>query len=348
MGAITIFYRSKFYFSTVVLIKSFINPSVQNRVLIIMAVSTQVKTEVVKFPGFKYGVFERSEGRVNLSLYSDIGPGESASVLAPRSSPLADKVAFYVIGRDLALGLDQAETLPEPVKRIARNVYADCLARSRKKVPEPWQATWHKDAVLIEPSATIPGNSRPGEGYVAAKYFQNIERFTEDESDVVATPQTVEERLWLPQGGGKYMFPDVGQNTRFGLPQRTGELGEVVKAYVNADLGLTEEAASREASKFFRGSEGLFAVGSDSSSGGGALCVSLGGGPGYGYVGVGSFPLSRSASGASQASESVLNSESSFFDEQTGLPKSTVTETEYRRVVGELTGLKAKLKVLSE
>src|SRR3989338_6373568 len=111
-----------------------------------MDTATQVKIEAVIFTGFKYGVFERPKGRVNLSLYSDMGSGESAIVLAPRSSPLADKVAFYVIGRDLALGLDQAETLPEPIKRIARNVYADCLARSRKKVPEPWQATWHKDA----------------------------------------------------------------------------------------------------------------------------------------------------------------------------------------------------------
>jgi len=263
-----------------------------------MATKTRERIETLNFPGFKYNVFERPAGRIDLSLYSDIGSGEPASVLAPRSSPLADKVAFYTIGRDLTLGLEQAEALPEPVKRIGRAVYEDCQKRRRGE--ESYQATWHKDAVLIEPEATIPGNPRPGKDYVAARYFQNIERFKEDESDVVATPQTVEERLWLPMGDGKYMFPDVGQNTRFGLPQRTGEFGEVVKAYVNADLGLTEEAASREASKFFRGNEGLFAVGSDSDPGVGGLCVDLVGGPGGGCDGIGSFPLSRSASGASQ------------------------------------------------
>ncbi len=249
-------------------------------------------TGTIDFPSFKYGVFERPAGSVNLSLYRDIGTGEPSSVLAPRSSPLADKVAFYVIGRDLALGLEQAEALPEPVKRIGRAVYEDCQKRRRGE--DSWQGTWHKDAVLIEPEATIPGNPKPGEDYVAARYFQNITGFTEDGSDVVATPQTVEERLWLPQGGGKYMFPDVGQNTRYGLPQTTtDDLNATIKAWIGADLGLTEETAQAELSKFWRGGQGLFAVRFASNPDIGALCVSLSVVPRDGLVYVGSFPLSR-------------------------------------------------------
>ena len=104
----------------------------------------------IKFHGFTYGVFERPAGKVNLSLYSDTNPGETASVLAPRSSPLANKVAFYVIGRDLLLGVEGAEALPEPVKRIGRAVYKECQKR-RRVDKRKWEGHWHKDAVLIEP-----------------------------------------------------------------------------------------------------------------------------------------------------------------------------------------------------
>ena len=262
----------------------------KNRALIIM--STVAKVETLNFPGFKYGVFERLAGRVNLSLYSDVGSCEPASVLSPRSSPLADKVAFYVIGRDLVLGVEGAEALPKPVKRIGRAVYDACQKRRRGE--DNWQATWHKDAVLIEPGATIPGNPRPGKDYVASRFFQNIKGFSEDETDVITTSETTEERLWLPVGDGRYVLPTVGQNTRYGLPQETdGDLDKVVKAWVNVDLGLTEETAKAEVAKFFRGDQGLCAVWSDSDHVVGALFVSLLGRPSYGYGYIGSFPLSR-------------------------------------------------------
>jgi len=266
-------------------------------VLIIMSTATKERIETVDFQGFKYGVFERPAGRMNLSLYADIGSGELAHVLATRSSPLADKVAFYVIGRDLALGLEQAEALPEPVKRIGRAVYEDCQKRRKE---DDWQVTWHKDAVLIEPEAIIPGNPRPGKDYVASRYFQNITGFNKDQTDVVTTPETVEERLWLPLGGDRYMLPTVGPNKRYGLPDATtNSFDKTVKALVNADLGLTKETAKAEISKFFRGNSGLFAVWSGSDPDGGALCVDLSDGPRGGNGRFGSFPLSRLASGAS-------------------------------------------------
>ena len=46
--------------------------------------STATQVETLNFPGFKYGVFERPAGRMNLSLYADIGLGEPASILAPK------------------------------------------------------------------------------------------------------------------------------------------------------------------------------------------------------------------------------------------------------------------------
>ncbi len=248
--------------------------------------------ESIDFPGFKYGAFERPTGRMNLSLYGYMDICEQVDFLAPKSSPLADRVAFYIIGRDLTLGLKRAEALPESVKIIGRTVYEDCQKRRRGE--DKWQCTWHKDGGLIEPEATIPGNARPGKYYVAIRYFQNIKGFNDDLTDIIATSDTVEERLWLPPGG-KYVLPTIGPNTRYGLPQETTNDFEMcIEAYINADLGLTKETAKDEMSLFFNNvDEGLFAVMSDSFSGFGALYVKLVGWPWFVDEGLGSFRLSR-------------------------------------------------------
>jgi hypothetical protein len=259
-----------------------------------MDATAQAKTEIVDFPGFKYGVFEIPGGKLCLSLYADVGSNEPACVLATKSSPLADKVAFYTIGRDLALGSEQAEALPQPVKRVAKSVYEDCQARSMQRDSETRQGTWHKDGGFVEgPLETILGNLRPGNGYTVARYFQNIEGFT-DRMDVIATPETREERLWLPVGDGRrYILPIVGQNTRFGLPQATtDDFSKAVRAFADA-LGVSEEQAKHHVSRFSRVRRGLFAVCSESYSGNGALCVILTYGPLSKNGAYGSFPLSR-------------------------------------------------------
>ncbi len=202
----------------------------------------------VGFPNFKYGVFERPEG-VMLSFISiDHLVGRRQSTLVPDSAPLADKVAFYRIGRDLESQLESvrevADDLPDPVKRIGRALYAHC--QKMRKDKDMFLSVIHKDALLVEPKATIPGNPRPGKDYVAVRYFQNIEAFSRDLRDVVVTPETIEERLWLPGSGA--ILPTEGQNTKFGLPQATGDRNEAVKAFASADLGLTEETAKSEVS----------------------------------------------------------------------------------------------------
>ena len=255
-----------------------------------MTTETATKTETLSFPGFRYAGINVPGSEIPASLYSDLGSGEPAHVLAPRSSPLSLKVGLYMVGRDLELGIGDAESLPSDVKEAGRAVYAECQAKRGR-------GHWHKDAVMIRPGDTIPGQSKPGDDYVVGIFFQNIKGFSKPNGrwDIDATPDTKEEKLWLPVGGGRYIVPArYGAYNSFGVPDETVEKEkEAIERWKSA--GLTEDQARRELSRFYRGEEGLFAVYSWSYDLIGPLGVDLSGGPDYWGPLIGSFASSRPA-----------------------------------------------------
>lgn len=251
-----------------------------------MAVKT---AEVMKTPSFSYRGFDIPALRISTELIADLGTSEPAYKLAPKSAPLAWKVGLYMLGRDLALGEEDAKALPEPIKQAGRMVYEDCQARTK---PDKGSGAWHKDAVLFEPEATIKGSIKPGNDYIAARYFIDIEGFDEKTNKIKPSPRTREERIWVPKGDGWFIVP-----TKYGLfnpitgtPEETiADRGEALKRL--ADAGLAENELSRH----HRGSSGTYAVNSWSSGCDGPVCVGLYYEPGGRNSALGSLALSRSA-----------------------------------------------------
>jgi len=254
----------------------------------------------IGFPSASYRGIDIPGSKILKTLYSDFGTSEEAYNLAPKSSPLSLKAGLYLIGRDLAYGIGDADSLPEPVKEAGRLVYE--YAQQRKG-----RGVCHKDGVIIELNATIPGNIRPGEDYVVGIYFQNIRGFKKkgDGSwDIDTLPETREEKIWLPEGGGSFIVPTrYGSNNRLGLPDETIEdENEAIKRWV--DAGFTEEQARKELSRFYKRNQGTAAVLSWSDNRDGPLGVYLVGEPDRRSSGVGSFPASSPA----ERSEAPKNS----------------------------------------
>jgi len=246
--------------------------------------------QVLQTPAFTYRGFDIPALDVPGELIDNLGTAEPAYKLAPKSAPLAWRVGLYMVGRDLELGEDDAETLPEPVRQAGRMAYEDCQARRGR-------GAWHKDGILFEPEATIRGSVRPGKDYFAARFFRDIEGFeqTDDGWKIKPSPDTRESRIWVPYGSGHFIVPtgDGAYNPITGTPFETiKDRDRAINRWL--DAGLTEEQAEAELSRFYRGSN-VNAVSSWSFGSNGPLCVSLGGGPWDGDSSNGSFAVSSSA-----------------------------------------------------
>jgi len=253
--------------------------------------ATAETSQIVKIPAFSYRGFELPALDMSTELINDLGTNEPAYKLAPKSAPLACRVALYTVGRDLELGEADAEALPEPVRQAGSMVYKDCQARKGR-------GAWHKDGIFIEGTdATIRGSVRPGKDYLAARFFKGIDGFEEKDGvwQIKPSSQTREERLWVPNGGGRFIVPtmDGAYNPITGLPFETiDSRNKAVKRWV--DAGLTPEEADKEISRFYR-SSGTRAVGSWSSDYSGPLAVDVDDGQRYWFSSLGSLAASRSA-----------------------------------------------------
>ncbi len=89
-------------------------------------------TETIKAPDFEYLGSQIEARELGRGLYADIGSGEQAQVLAPRSDILLFKEVLYRGGFDLAYGVGNAGKLPEEVQEAMKLVYADCQSRARR------------------------------------------------------------------------------------------------------------------------------------------------------------------------------------------------------------------------
>ena len=253
--------------------------------------ATAETSQIVKIPAFSYRGFELPALDMSTELINDLGTNEPAYKLALKSAPLACRVALYTVGRDLELGEADAEALPEPVRQAGSMVYKDCQARKGR-------GAWHKDGIFIEGTdATIRGSVRPGKDYLAARFFKGIDGFEEKDGvwQIKPSPQTREERVWVPNGGGRFIVPtmDGAYNPITGLPFETiDSRNKAVKRWV--DAGLTPEEAENEISRFYR-NLGTRAVDSWSCDDDGPLAVVVSDVPGGRYSYMGSFALSRSA-----------------------------------------------------
>ena len=270
-----------------------------------MAVKKTSVQETLKFPGFTYMGFDIPGLEIPTSLIDDLGPGEPAYKLVPKSIPLAWRVGLYLVGRDLSLGIEDAEYLPEPVKKAGKLVYQDTQKRKGR-------GGWHKDGVLFLPKSETPkGMWQMKDPYVLAKHFKDIEGFEEKDGEwkIKSLPDTREEYVWLPEGDGNFVVPPTKHEITpyhpiTGTPFETIENREkAIKRWT--DAGLTEEQAKKEVSRFYRrNSAGLAAVFSWSFGSDGPLGVLLDSGPRSWDPDVGSFPASRSA----ERSEAPKNS----------------------------------------
>lgn len=255
-----------------------------------MPTGTVETVDIVKTPAFTYRGFNIPSLEVPAQLIDDLNTGEPAYKLAPKSTPLSWTVGLYMVGRDLMLGESDAEALPEPIREAGKMVYTKAQAREGEGI-------WHKDAVLIEPGAGIKGSVRPGNDYVAARFFKGIEGFekTDDGWKINPTPDTEESRIWVPYGDGRFIVPtsDGAYNPITGTPFETiADREKAIKIW--ADAELTEKQAGREVSRFYRGN-GVHAVYSWSSDSSGPLCVLLDNVPRFRGSNAGSSALSRSA-----------------------------------------------------
>jgi len=251
----------------------------------------------MKTPGFRYAGFDVPGLNISTSLINDLGTSEPAYKLASKSIPLAWKVALYMVGRDLAFGIEDAESLPEPVMEAGRLVYSEC---HRKKgeggIPV---GVWHKDAVLFLPRSEKPKGMWPmPNGYALAKYFKDIMCLKEN-GDIEPSPDTIEEYVWLPPGNGGFIIPpESGEGTYHqvtGTPRQTiRNKKKVIKRLVEA--GLTGEQAKNELSRFYRADSGVHAVYSScNEDSDGPLCVNLYCAPSVRDLSKGSFAARRSA-----------------------------------------------------
>lgn len=251
---------------------------------------------VLNIPRFSYRGFDVPAIGLPDSLIDDLGTYKPAYELAPKSIPLAWRVAFYTIGGDLSLGIESANSLPDAVKEVGGLVYS---ASER-------EGGWHKDGVSILPRSDAPkGMLQPnGEGFVLARYFKDIAGFEKKNGgwEVKPSANTNESLVWLPQGMG-HVVPtrDGVYNPVTGTPFETITIRDRIGALKRwVSESLTEKQAAKQMSEFYRmNEESTFAVGSWAGStsylllGDVPLLISLGCEPSAYYSNIGSFPAIR-------------------------------------------------------
>ncbi len=260
--------------------------------MIMVLASEKLKLSKFKYAGFEVPSLEMNGGE----LYANLQTEKPAYELAPQSIPLAWKTAYFLVGRDLSLGINDfgVESLPDEVKEFGTNIYNECQAKNGR-------GHWHKDGVrLLGTKATIKGSTRPA-GAIAAEYFTDIQGFDE-EGRIIPSKDTHHqnpEKIWVPEGKGRFMiYTRVGLYQPQGIPFETEENMEDALNSISEALEISAGKAKELLNRFYRGTKGDHAVGSNSYVHDGALGVGLGSGPRSWYGGVGSFPASRSLSGA--------------------------------------------------
>lgn len=247
----------------------------------------------LKVPGFSYRNFDMPNLSLGAELIQNLGTSEEAYKLAPKSTPLAWRIALYTVGRDLEIGEPLADELPESVKEAGRLVYKDAHDRKARNA----SGCWHKEAIKFLPMSEKPRGVFAPEGYALARHFRdaifvkegNIYRIQPSEKDPEGALKLI------PKGGGSFIVP-----TKYeiydpdGMPEATeADMEKAVRMWVN--WGLTEKQARNELSRFYRMNESTAAVGSWSGDYDGPLCVNLDFVPGCRYSVIGSFAASSSA-----------------------------------------------------
>ena len=119
-------------------------------------------------------VFSIPSLEISYSLFDNLGTSKPAYGIAPRSSPLSFRVALYLIGRDLKLGIEDTLKLPESVRTSGTLVCEDAHKRTGR-------GAYHKDAVQYIERNNAPNNMRQpkNKNYVLARYFYDIAGFEE-------------------------------------------------------------------------------------------------------------------------------------------------------------------------
>jgi len=201
--------------------------------------------KVLKVPGFSYRGFVVPGMTLGIELINNLDTGEPACKLAPKSAPLSDRVALYIVGRDLAMKEPLAKKLPESVKEAGRRVYENCQARQA-------HGCWHKDGVLSMGSGEKPKGATVPNGFVPARYFKDIVGFKQegDSWKIVASPKTKVFKVFLPEGNA-FIVPtkDGLYNPLTGTPFETiKDRDKAIKRWV--DAGFTKRQAEKELSKF--------------------------------------------------------------------------------------------------
>jgi hypothetical protein len=257
--------------------------------------------KIMRIPGFTYRGFRVPPLNLGAELIDNLGTGEPAYKLAPGSVPLADLVALYMVGMDLAIGEQLANGLPDSVKEAGRLIHEGYQARQGR-------GCWHKDGAILLPESEWPRGEvhPPGKHY--AVYLTDIEGFEKKEGAWRPKPSsnTAEERIWLPPGGA-FIVPSayggLAYDPKTGVPKET-EKNRDKAISMWRDAGLTEEQADKELSGFYRRNSDVAAVYSWSFGCLGAVCVGLGSAPAYRSSSLGSFAASRAA----ERSEAPKNS----------------------------------------
>ncbi|MBI5347558.1 MAG: hypothetical protein HZB66_03035, partial [Candidatus Aenigmarchaeota archaeon] len=262
---------------------------------------------MLELPGFNYDNFYTPAIALSSSLIENARSGRYAHNLAADSAPLQWRVALYHVGRGLEWSDQEAQRLHDAVKEAGKQIYENAqLCRQGKRYGE---GTFHRDALLLYPKSGAPKGWRQPKGdYKFGIYLQGIEGFEKkgEEWKPVECSDTKEIKLWVAPGDGRFIVPttDGAYHPEAGIFLATEEaLKKAIGMWM--ETGLSEEQAKNELSKGYRKDSGLAAVESWSYGDGGSLCVDLRYGPGYrGYFG-GSFPASRSPSGARHAAKSA-------------------------------------------
>ena len=207
---------------------------------------------------------------------------------------------------------------------------------------------WHDVVEFLPRNQTPKGHSQPEGDYALTRWFTGAKELKEVNG--VWRPVDAEDIIfpvWVPVGNEWFAVP-----TKDGLVDpRTGsylelvkDRPEAVKRYIKA--GFTQEQAEKEPSKQRGASgEGIRVVYSYSLDNNGSLGVNFNNEPKDRSGNLGSFPASRPASGASQASEdpaALVVRESKLIE---------VSEAEYLSLLSRAeraTTLEGKMKVISE
>ena len=226
--------------------------------------ATHIKPEPpgkLELPGFMYRNFEVPSIDLSASLIENPRSDKYVHELAAASAPLQWRVALYHVGRGLAWGGEEAQRLPEAVRKAGRDIYENaqqCRAGTRAG-----EGTFHNDAVYIYPKSHAPkGWVQPYGDYRFGIYLKGIEGFEQKDGvwEPKLTPETKEIRLWVPEGNIRFIVPtsEGAYHPETGTPLATEANREkALKLWMEA--GLSAEQARNELSIAYRRNEGLAA-----------------------------------------------------------------------------------------